>query len=622
MQLSPINFSIKEKELSIVKGNTDLMEGNEYPVAIQTDDDLNNGYNLYIKPYGSSQVTQIGSLKNHPTRLIIITDNTDAANPKKYWGYLQEEDYLFANENEEFATLIKEDFSKYSIVENQARCAATLLSYKPVEENTVIPEIKKVSNYELDRVGYAIFIYTQLDNEGQTDIFDLKQVTIETTDLEIEKISTEILEDFSQILSPPPIEGKVQVPQQLNLINGSFSIDATETLGYVSNIVEDEDFYTDDEDEEDFEIPEDDELENNEELSVILEDEVQNENGLTDEDIYDITTEEEGDVIIPDEEEEEEENQEETVVLKDGKVEIHNINFEFSSYNQETGRYIYKKIFTDRILDKTLTGEGDEEELLENSDNSNEEFFSIELDGEPEEEGITKEFDGEIVISFDENDFSNYSLELIGELNYVKDEVNNVAKYLSFIIENNSIKVDIDYSQFTFLPEEISKSNFITAPQSFLNLYTSTIPAAYVTLNYENFFLGVGKEQKKENEDDPINFVYFTNPIEFNIVSSMMSSTNWEKIDSLIAPTDKYAWGFIKINSAADNKIEGFYSDANFETEILGRVDTLYLDLTALNNSTTINLSTVKEKIDFYNWEPFNGFYLINSTETLEGQGI
>lgn len=552
MQLSPIKFSIIGNQLSLNGVNTELMEGNSYPVEIETNEDLDIGYNLYIKPYGTQDVTSIGELINDPVRLVkvacTIQDAKGNENKKNYWGYLK------ANLEEGYR--------------------AILLDYEPIEEPSVIPKKNKIVDYKTVEIGYIDFTYNQKE---KTEKF--KNPTLILNNLKQDETVTidtyEILNDLNQALLPPLIDGKIVVSEtiiattlkkELSIIT-RLSSQETETED-ISN----EEFYQNDDGND--ELPKDSDsdffITNTNLTDTIIE-----ENSLDDEDKDDLFVE---DFENRDETDNEEILDEDSLITLIGTIELINKNFNLSSYNSEAGLYIYKT----EIIEPTS--------IISN----NLEFTDI-------------KFTGTVLISFNENNFGDYFVNLAGTVTAKKDN-QDIDIDCSIEVNNSIFSNDIiDFSGFGFNKESLSDFLPIEPPREFVNLYTTTIPIEYLTVAINNFKLGVGK---KENGS----FSYSTNSIEFSVYSSMISSTNWE-FGSFVAPENLYALGYF----VEDSNGGKFYKPNIKETiekteiEILGRTNVLYIDITEAVKHTTA--TDVLKNLKFYAWEPFGSFYQADSFE-------
>lgn len=563
MQLSPIKFSIIGNQLSLNGVNTELMEGNSYPVEIETNEDLDKGYNLYIKPYGSQRVTSIGELINDPVRLVkvactIVNNKTSTTIEKDYWGYLK-------------AHSVEKEIQDGQEVQKK-KYRAILLDYEPIEEPSVIPQKNKIVDYKTVEIGHIDFTYNQ-KKDTEKDIEKFEEPSLTLNNLKQDETATqyvyEILTDLDQVVLPPLVDGKLIVPNELTLtLNKNLSV-------LTSKLVEDLDSEIDDNNILDYDDG-NDEIEEivyeGEEGSVQIEEDFE-------EDEEDLDQIEEDSVQLEEDFEEDEEIEdfvEDARVVLTGNISLLEQKFTLSSYDSEDGVYIYNKEVSNYLI--IINPNTDFGEITESS------------------------FTGIISVIFNEDNFGDYFVQLAGEIEITKgEEVINLSHLIE--VDNNSFINDIiDYSKFDFNKEELLEIPQVAPPREFVNLYAAEIPSDYLTATINRFQLGVGKQNPNNS------FSYSTNSINFSVYSSMINSNNWEFGD-FVAPEKLYAIGYMDIENN-----QFFNSNTEGKKEIVGRTNVLYIDITETAGQTTAE--TVLKKLKYYAWEPFGGFYDVDSINT------
>lgn len=632
---TPINLSLIDNKIELIDDNSELMEFNDYEINIQTNKDL-SGYNLFYKLYGATEVTKVEEneknfKENYSTRLFYFNTSSDEEN---YWGYFFRKERFFSINQTVFKDDIENDLGDFS--SEGKIIIGNIYKYIPIETPTVVPKRLKKEDYRVDCVGYIIASYTgndsgewTLGNEGILKLLESNDNnSIDNTNL-FESIEDNLIisKDLSNIPMPPQIEDELIIAKKVYL-SGEFlgkgytdlAISKTEDMLDITFVTKDEDkdgifeqpdesvtdgsaddtFWGDDPTEE-IEIDETDEN-----ISSVSKEDLENdiELELNEDEKEELETD-----SFPDEDDTREPVTEDFVEDKKEQIisfvfSAKKLEFDFVSYNEEIGKYFYKFSYL---------FENQPPESLDGEDEENTFSFEIYKD-ESSQEQVYGNFSGEIVLSFDEKDFSICEMEISGKLNYNEafspEEPTSSSEEVLVTLQNLELSNNIidynniDYSDFSFDLEENSKNKYLTILQNYLNLYVINLPKEIIRSEVDRFFIGVGKE---ENQEGKKNYSDFTNEILLTIKNSMVSSTNWDVVNFSI-PNGAYIMGYYYYD---ESKLIGkFYEDKDRTKEILGRSQVVYLDITK-EVDKNINI----DEIFFYAWEPFNGFYRIYSKE-------
>ena len=277
-----------------------------------------------------------------------------------------------------------------------------------------------------------------------------------------------------------------------------------------------------------------------------------------------------------------------------------NFSLPFTSYDEENGYYYFQKNF-------------------EYSSSVSNDLISIQISLENES---TLTFKGQIIGKFFEDDFNNFSIQLISDLELIAQGENQdiVSSEKELIISNedfNYIEI-VSYGELKYQTETLDMEEFsIEANNNYINTYTANLPIeSYASSGMNEILLGV------KQYDDEGKTIYVSNAERIKIIPSF-DSTNWE--------VQSYSNKDLIIGTVSnEDDIESFLKTGNsFQTpyfvndkgeELIGDTNTVYMVRTELKDGVFSNIKTDNNgflsDIILYRWTPQSSFQRIN-TKTI-----
>lgn len=636
-----IELLLTNMDLTLGEGEiSELKESNNYQISIATKEDLKN-CELLMRKYGQTSMTKLSPLLPRIERMVNFT--FDSIN---YWGKL-----THLETDKDGKDIYQTSFVTYvpvysnTVIPNKQKITTYALEDRGKITGRFEYKSEKEDKYEfnLEEIKFNNFILTNTllsliklnltdDEKIKLDAFakfeDIINISIDVENKKIkltkgqESWEKEVETDIDKIFisnfkvtnsdmdfpDPPPIENKL-------IIDSNFPISGT-LIALVDERTNEETTDNDDE-------PLQGDSSNTENNGDIIE------NGDTNVEDDSSDTEDEPEILESDldsfedvaEDTEDTDKVEPEVKEKvEKEVTIQEIDIAFSSYEEDEGKYYYRSnhdwSFHPSEGGRNLFSlEGDEViEISESTDEGTLTKIVGRINGIEYQE---KRFNGSLTVIFNENDFNDYTIDLDGTIKYVTKktveidenveengtkvpiEIEETILELTFSSVKNYNNMLLDFSEFNFEPEGVSKENFDN--YDLVDRYIIDLSSDHLRKEVERLTLGIGKpKSSKENEYD-----FMTNAVEFEIIPAFLSFTSWSNLDYFVSNAE-YITGYAE-KSSSDNKIY-FYKDSNKKKEILGRPNVVYID------KHSINIEDL-DKIQCYSWEPINGFSIISNDD-------
>lgn len=320
------------------------------------------------------------------------------------------------------------------------------------------------------------------------------------------------------------------------------------------------------------------------------------------------------------------------------QIEAQKLNFE--SYDEEDGIYFYSvPLSYSFVLENKNIEEGTENTESTEGTNNAEDIGGIEkgnitLDSQFLTGYSKVEFEGILRLKFQENNFSDYDLELTGSLETTKINSSNIEESTEGTEESRilntyniyitkSIDLTFSFDNLTYKGKTVLKEDFykeVEIPE-YINTYKFIIDSNLLVLNLKKFLLGIKKFTHVEGDQlTSGEIVYATNGIIISVEPSI-DTIPWDGIE---IEEQQYVIGQVeetdgKIIFKVDNK------------EILGDNNTLYVDknieVVAEEENTEgtegtegkTEQSIIKQlkNIKIYKWNPTDGFYLLQTIDNI-----
>lgn len=593
---TPIYLIAEGNKISLDEGVVpELMQNSEYEFEINTNEDLINS-KLVVKKYGSSILEEVSDLIPEYKKIVLIKYKE-----KYYWG--------------------KTDLVKKISVDEYT---AYLFTYEEVLSPTEIPDKTKIETYKISDESEnnkvtGTFGYGEDGNTLQFNIVSLiingTAVNIESSNtpetvaeggateggtteggtIEEEKLEVKIINNTTEIPSPPLAQGKLKIPQALSIKMDSIVIDNSNDLTVkmyqlkydsetLTGIKQDLPIYLESYDEENGIYYYKADFDQKEKVEVSFENPEKNVIELT-KNVF---------------------NNEETIEFN-GTFRIGFKEDNFNNYSFELSGVLKVNLEgeeeppsdTENVEDILEDPAIEPEEILvDESELTQDELDDIETD--VSEEGDTGE-------STDGDNNGEPELPEADKEEVTTSQLASNKEYqLKATVKDTSFEVIFDLDAIQFEEVLIQTEEFIfknDIDQLYKSVYHVILPKDYTSSEISKILLGIRRNQVGTSS-------YITNSIEFTIAPSI-ENEGWVGTEIV---DQRFVFGTYN----SDNRI--FLDKDN--KEVLGDIDTIFIDKNvviengeAVEDGEPGEYAGIFKTITIYRWTASEGFYKLDSLD-------